>query len=440
MYEEIINYLLRDWLRRIPPEDLVDRQTSFEILDLFEKPRKIISIVGPRRAGKTYFVYQIHREITQRGYPSIYFSFEDERLENDKIVLSDFLTVVRREVDSKKAYLLLDEIQRIDCWGIWLRRVYDSRDYNVLITGSTSKITGSSLPKAIGGRTITVLVLPLRFQEFLQFKGIKVHFDDVKFSEDERSRLIRLVEEYLRFGGLPEVVLAPTYKKLLILQDYYRTIVSRDIAGGTVRNMELLDKFLKLTVRAKIMSISRLYNALRGAGYKVGKATLSEYLDRAKEAFFVYTVPIYNPGLKARIQMPRKIYVTDTGYITALVPNADLGRLLENAVYLELLRRYWHDPQIEISYWSNGTSEVDFVIHRGTEVLELIQVAYDISDIGTREREIRALKKAMKKLGTKKAVIVTGFQYGEISAESTKIEIIPYWEWERRKHPKLCVW
>lgn len=440
MYEEIIKFLLEDWLKRIPPKDLLERNKSFNVLDLMEKPRKIVSIVGPRRVGKTYFVYQAHNEIRRMGNLSIYFNFEDERLESNRTVLSDFLTVIKQVIKDKKVYLLLDEIQRIEGWSLWLRRVYDSGEYSILITGSTSKIAGETLPKELGGRIISILVLPLRFQEFLKFKREKVYLDLARVSESERAKLIRLLEEYLRFGGLPEVVLAPNYKKLLILQEYYRSVVSRDIASGKIRNIALLDSFLKLILRAKIMSISRIYNALKGAGYRVGKATLSEYLDQSKEAFFIYTVSVHYPSLKAKVQMPKKIYVTDTGYITALVPNADLGRLLENAVYLELLRRHWHDPQIEISYWTDKTSEVDFVIHRGEEAIEAIQVAYDISKPETKEREVRALTKAIKKLGVKKATIVTGFQYGEIRLGETKIEILPYWEWEKREHPKYCIW
>lgn len=126
--------------------------------------------------------------------------------------------------------------------------------------------------------------------------------------------------------------------------------MSRDISEGKIRNFEILDKFLKFMARVKLVSISKIYSALKGAGYRVDKGTFAEYMDRAKEAFFIYTVPLYYESLNARIQMPKKVYLSDNGYITAIVPKVDLGGLLENVVYLELLRRYWHDLQIEITY------------------------------------------------------------------------------------------
>jgi len=440
MYEELIAYLVNKWRSRIPPKDLVVRNKSFSIHEFFQRPRKIVSIVGPRRTGKTYFVYQVYSEIKELGYDAVYLNFEDERIENDKVVLSDFLTVVKSQFGSKKIYLLLDEIQRIDEWSRWLRRVYDTENYNILVTGSTSKLIGLNLPREIGGRTITIMTYPLRFSEFIRFKGEKVDLSSARYSEDERAKLINLLEEYLHFGGLPEVVLSAKYKKLMILQEYYRTIMTRDIARGEIRNTELLDKFLKLIIRAKQMSISKIYNTIKSAGYKAGKGTLIEYLDRAKEAFFIETIPIHYESLKAKIRMPKKVYVCDNGYIEAVTPKVDMGRLLENAVYIELKRRYWHDPKIEIAYWYDGQNEVDFVVKKGNQILELIQVCYDISNLETKEREVRSLRKAMRQLGTREAIIVTGYQYGEVSKDTTKIKILPYWEWEQKIQPPYCIW
>ena len=138
--------------------------------------------------------------------------------------------------------------------------------------------------------------------------------------------------------------------------------------------------------------------------------------------------------------MPRKVYLTDTGYITALVPYADMGKLLENAVYLELYRRYWHDPRIEIAYWTDGKREVDFIVKYGNKVLEAIQVCYDISAIDTREREVDALIRAMKTFKITKGTIVTGYHKEVIKRDKLTIHILPYWEWERLSAPEYCVW
>ncbi len=440
MYEELIRSLLKMWMERTPPEDLIERGKNFNIRDLLEKPRKIVSIVGPRRAGKTYFVYQLFKEIQSFGGTPVYFNFEDERIENNKATLSDFLVAVKSEFGGKNVYLLLDEVQRIQEWGRWLRRVYDEREYNIVVTGSTSKLVGATLPHELGGRIVSIIVFPLRFSEFIKFKNVNIDFDLAKYSEDERARLISLLEEYLKYGGLPEVVLAPEHKKLLILQEYYRTVLSRDIARGEVRNIGLLDKFLKLIARSKQMSISRMYNALKGAGYRVGKGTLTEYLDRAKEAFFVYTVPAHYSSLKAKIQMPKKVYLTDTGYITALVPYVGMGKLLENTVYLELYRRYWHNTKIEITYWTDGIREVDFIVTSGDKVLEAIQVCYDISSPETRDREVNALIRAMRTLKTKNGVIITGYQRETIRKNGLNIHVLPYWDWEKQVTPEYCVW
>ncbi len=160
------------------------------------------------------------------------------------------------------------------------------------------------------------------------------------FDEGIRGKLKALFDEYLFYGGLPEVVLSPEYKKLQILQDYFRTVMVKDIARSEIRNYRLLSNFLRLLINSKFFSISKIYNILKSLGYKVGKNTLSDYLSRAEEAFLVDTVQFYSPKTKVKLQLPRKVYVLDNGYVSALTTNTDKGRLLENLVYLELKRRY----------------------------------------------------------------------------------------------------
>jgi len=284
--------------------------------ELFVRPRKIIAIIGMRRVGKTYAVYQLIKQLLARVSPSriFYLNFEDERIPRDKAVLSDFTSIMRVRVRKlEDAFIFLDEIPE---WSRWLFRLYEREKPVIVLTGSTSKLASWNLPRELRGRGLTYRLFPLRFREFLRFKGRE---DAGDMAEWFRAGILTLLEEYLRFGGLPEVVLSPMQRKLRILQDYYWAIITRDIAERKkIENISVLNTVLKYVANTVYFSASRLHNILKSAGYRIGKNTILDYTSYAEEAFFISQIPQYHERASQRIMSPRKIYVGDTGFLTAL--------------------------------------------------------------------------------------------------------------------------
>jgi len=437
MYDDLIRTLIDEWQSKIPPRDLIRREMGLDPKSLFDYPKKIVSVVGLRRVGKTYVVYQLASNLISSGHNVVYLNFEDERIPEDQNVLNSFLSVVKsRFPDISSLYVFLDEIHRIPNWSRWLRRVFDMEKPNIIITGSTSKLTSWEIPKELRGRSITLRVFPLRFSEYLKFKNIKVDYTAVRYSDSERAKLFSLFEEYLLYGGLPEVVLSPKAKKIMILQDYFNAIVLRDIIEQKrdVRDAPKIITLLKILVNSVYFSASRVERAMRSIGYRISKDIILEYKEYAEDAFFIETIPQLANSMKKQLLAPQKLYVADNGFITALSRHrVHHGRLLENLVYIELQRRYYGDPAIEIMYWQGKIGEVDFVVRSGFKVQELIQVCWDPTEHETLERELRSLRRLMKITATKKATIITGNYEDKIQIGQKTVELIPYWKWENQK-------
>ena len=434
MYESILGALLAEWRTRIPPEDLIRRDLRVSIDEIFAAPKKVIAIVGLRRVGKTYIALQMAHRLISRGIEVIYANFEDERLPSDKRVLEDFLSLLKgMHGDLSKAYIILDELQRFPDWGRWLRRFFDMERPNIIITGSSSKLTSLKLPYELRGRSLTVRVFPLRFWEFVRFKDEKINVDIVEYSDTERSKLIRLFEEYLIYGGLPEVVLAPRTKKILILQDYFNAIVLKDIIEkrGDVRDVSKVVTLVKMLVNSTYFSASRLENTMRSIGYKMSRDSILEYKEDAQDAFLIDIIPQLTNSLRKQLLAPSKLYVADNGLITALSRlKIRYGRLLENLVFIELQRRYFGDPSVEIAYWVGRKSEVDFIVRSGFEVLDAIQVCWDPMDFEVLDRELRGLKNFMRINGIKKATIITAYHEERRKIGNKVVKFMPYWKWE----------
>jgi len=434
MYEDILDALLAEWRARVPPEDLVRRDLGVSIDELFGAPKKVVAIVGLRRVGKTYIALQIAHRLMSLGREAIYANFEDERLPSDRRVLEDFLSLLKGTYgDLSDTYIILDEVQRFPDWGRWLRRFFDMERPNIVITGSSSKLTSLKLPYELRGRSLTIRVFPLRFWEFVRFKREKIDIGIVEYSDTERSKLIRLFDEYLVYGGLPEVVLAPRTKKILMLQDYFNAIVLRDIIEkrGDVRDVSKVITLIKMLVNSTYFSASRLENAMRSIGYKVSKDSILEYKEYAQDSFLIDVIPRLTNSLRKQLLAPSKLYVADNGLITALSQlKIRYGRLLENLVFIELQRRYFGDPSVEIAYWAGRGGEVDFVVRSGFEIIDIIQVCWDPVDFEVLDRELRGLKKLMRMSGARKATVITAHYEEERKIGNKVIKFTPYWKWE----------
>ncbi|AFL95203.1 putative ATPase 3 [Thermococcus cleftensis] len=423
--DENLARVIVEWQENWTPE-LVERDFDFSLVP--ERPKKIITFAGCRRTGKTYLMFQLINELSEKvpREDIFYVNFEDERLEKRTETLTELIPTIEELFGKReRLYLFLDEIQNVPGWDSWARRVNDSmKNVRLFLSGSSSKLSSREIPTSLRGRALTFEVFPLSFREFLRFKRFEVPHN-VGLS-GKKAQLLNLLREYILYGGFPEVVLTDDRRiKGLIVRDYFNTIIALDVIERyRVRNPEELRAFIRLLLNSEYFSLSKMERTMRSLGYAVSKATLSNYLNHLRECYFAFPVEVYSPKVRLRIQHPKKIYFVDTSFTTFLSVrfSENFGRLMENAVFIELLRRGG-----EVNYALGKGWEVDFVL---PEEETLIQVSYDVSNPGTLDREVKALKKAMREFGWKNAKLITWEREGKIDG----IEVIPLWRFLLEGH------
>lgn len=414
--------VIKDILREnegITIKDLKKRDFDIDML-FSKKTDKVITFTGFRRVGKTYLLFLIMERLKKQD--CIYFNFEDERLPESTEVLTQLLYAVEELYPTKPGYLFLDEIHVIPGWGKFLRRIMD-RGYKIFVTGSSSKLGLKEIPTEMRGRTLNYTIFPLSFPEYLFFKGVTVngYIDSQKEAE-----INRLFDTYLVYGGFPELFAADTLECKEVIQEYFRTLVQRDlIERFNIKEEALLSAAIKLVLNSLMISISKLTNTLKSMGLLCSKNTISNYLGYMEKSFFLYQALFYSTNVKDQMQYPRKVYFIDSGFLKYLSLNPDKSRSLENLAAIELKRRGY-----ELYYWRNTKGEeVDFLVLENETVTRLIQVCYDISMADTREREIKALEKGLKHFGLKKGLILTHSHEESIKEQDYEIDIIPFPKW-----------
>ncbi|CAD5243958.1 ATP-binding protein [Thermococcus camini] len=421
MREDLAKVLV-EWQETWTPE-LVER--DFDVSLIPDKPKKVVTFAGCRRSGKTYLMFQLINELSKKAPREeiFYINFEDERLEKRTETLTELIPTIEELYGKKdRLYLFLDEIQNIPGWDSWVRRVHDSRrDVRLFLSGSSSKLSSREIPTSLRGRALTFEVFPLSFREFLRFKGFEIP-ERLDFSP-KKPVLLNLLREYLLYGGFPEVVLTSDVRvKGLIVRDYFNTVIALDVVERySIRNPEELRTFIRLLLNSEYVSLSKTAKTMRSMGYSISKSTLASYLRYLEECYFAFPLEVYSPKVRLRMQHPRKIYFVDTSFLTFLSVkfSENMGRLMENAVFIELLRR-----RKEVNYALGKNWEVDFVL---PEEETLIQVSYDISGEETFKREVNALRKASREFGFKNALLITWDVAGRVNGKDTTIEMIPLW-------------
>ena len=430
--KETIKTILYSWIEKKLPATLPRDISLKRYLDT--KPRKIIVITGFRRVGKTYLILQLLDKLLEESgkEQEVYINFDDERIPEQTDFLTQLIPTVKQTFSKKIKHLFLDEIQDMPEWSRWLRRIYDNEDFGIFVTGSSSKVSSREISTELRGRCLEIRIFPLSFGEFLGFKNIKVDSDALKYSESEKLKVSRKLDEYLNYGGMPEVVLSSEDKKSEIIQQYYGTVVRRDIVERfNVKNEEGLKAMLRLLLNSKQYSISRMYDTLKSLNYEIGKTTLLHYLQYTENSYFIHSLPIFSYKIKDRLQYPRKVYFIDNGFVTNLSTkhSKDLGRLYENAVAIELLRRS-SQKNTELFYWSDRRGkEVDFVVKDGLRITHLIQVCYDVDDYNTKKREVDSIIKASDALSCNNLLIITNGYDGIETVKNKKIHFVSLSKW-----------
>src|SRR3989344_1160348 len=268
----IIRTLLYEWQDRKLPY-ILERDTHVDT-SAQQGTHNATVITGFRRVGKTYMLYEAIEKLFKTGRHRdevVYINFEDERIIAPSTdLLTDLLPEIQAVYGKKPKYLFLDELQFIPNWSKWVRRILDSENIQIYITGSSSKMSSRELPTELRGRAWEIKVYPLNFREFMRFKKESVDFKKLALVKDETARFHFLFDEYLTFGALPGVVLTPREKKQELLQAYFQTVVQRDIAERyRIDNNAALRTLLKLLLNSSYITISKLHNSLKSIGIAV---------------------------------------------------------------------------------------------------------------------------------------------------------------------------
>lgn len=397
-------------------------------IDLPIDTKKIVSLIGVRRCGKTYILFhlikQLRKQISSKNI--IYINFEDDRLfplslKDLDLILESYYELYP-EKRKEKVYLFLDEVQNIENWELYVRRIHDTEKVHIYITGSSSKLLSSEIATSLRGRTITYEIFPFSFKEYLQYKDIRINFHSSK----SLSFIKHAFNDYLVDGGFAETFNETEDVQRRILKDYLDLIVYKDILERyNIKNHSLLKHLIKhlFVNMGTLVSFNKLYNNYKSLGYKVGKDTLFDYISYLQEAFTLFTVPIHRHSVAEEIRHPKKLYAIDNGFkkLFSIAISDDFSKLYENLAFLHLRRKG------QEVYYFKKKQEVDLYIKTDKEYL--VNVSYDISSPDTLKREINALVEAMEYFKLEKSYLITSEVEEIIDVESKKIEIIPMWKW-----------
>lgn len=385
------------------------RHTKYDADELLESPL-IKLITGPRRVGKSVFALLI-----LQGKNFAYLNFDDNRLLKkwDEDLAMSALDDVYPDYD----FMLLDEIQNLPDWDLWVSKLY-RRGKNLIITGSNANMLSSEMATVLTGRYLQIEMLPFSLEETMSWKNISPD------REEQAAQAIMLADDYMRNGGYPETIPSRSITKSY-LSTLFDSILLKDVAQRhKVRNTNDLYNLATYLLSNFCNPISA--NELASELGMSSVATTKKFCDYLNEPYLFFYLPRFNNKLKLMNKAPKKVYVVDNGFVqsTAFNLSENLGRLLENQVFVELLRRGYIPGQTLFYYRTRNDKEIDFVTRKGARVEQLIQVCYDMNSEKTRKRELDALVEAAEELHCDNLLIITNSKKEHIEWKDTSIAII----------------
>lgn len=390
-----------------------------------EFPRRVF--VGVRRAGKSFMLYQKMQQMLSEGQGwtnMLYLNFEDDRLAG--FTADDFERILEchAEMYDQRPMLFLDEVQNIDGWERFARRMADAK-YKVWITGSNAKMLSFEIMSTLGGRYLTTEVYPYSFREFLNVKGIPSD-ENTLLATEPRAKMLRHWNEYLLWGGLPESVeltVKRDYLTSTLQKIYLGDIVSRNMVSNPNTLRLLLKKIAESVMRP--VSYNRLSHILSSVSGKITMPTVNKYIEHCEAAWLLLRLRNVTASF-AEKETACKYYFVDNGVLNLFLLNGETA-LLENLVALSLFRKYGHDQDNERVFFYNDKVEVDFYV---PEDKLAIQASYSINQSeATYDREVGALKRLPKVLPCNRRLILTYDESDTISDEFGVIEVMPLWKW-----------
>lgn len=375
--------------------------------------KQIKLITGPRRAGKS-----TQALLMLKGKNFAYLNFDDNMLLsqwNEDIVMA-----MLAEVYPNYEYIMLDEVQNLDNWDLWVSKLYRN-GFNLVITGSNANLLSSEMATVLTGRYIQIEILPFSLEEVMAWNGVIV--SDSSMHDEVKIQVLK--DDYLRNGGYPETVETRTITTNYLFT-LFDSIVLKDVAKRyNVRNINDLNNLALYLVSnfANPLSFNEVADSLGFASV----STTKKYMGYLNEPYLFFYLPRYNNKLKLMKKAPQKVYVVDNGFVAAKTFNLgqNLGRLLENQVFIELMRRGYNPEQTLFYYRSRNDKEVDFVTRKGVVIDSLIQVCYDMSNPKTEKREVDSIVECAGELKCNNLIIITENEERTIERNGYLIKVLP---------------
>ena len=389
---------------------------SVHDMDLLLSSHLIKLITGPRRVGKSTYALLMLRD---RNFA--YLNFDNYQLLESWD--ADLAMRMLDDVYPGYEYILLDEVQNIDGWDLWVSELY-RMGKNLVITGSNARMLSSEMATVLTGKYLQVEMLPFSLEEFFDWNKLDLHVLDT----ERKTESLVLTDDYLRNGGYPESV---AFRHLTgsYLDTLFDSIIWKDVAKRhNVRNVTDLNNLAMYLVSNFCNPVSANEMAAELDFSSVN--TAKKYMDYLHEPYLFYYLSRYNNKLKLMKKAPRKVYVVDNGFVTskAFSLSGNLGRLLENQVFIELIRRGYNVEKTIFYYRSRNDKEVDFVLREETRILRLVQVCYDMGNPKTEKREVDSIIECAEELKCDNLVIVTYNDKRTIEKDGYKIDVVPITE------------
>lgn len=384
------------------------RDTKYNLKELLANPL-IKLITGPRRVGKSVFAL-----LLLQGKNFAYLNFDDNLLLGNWN--EDLVMQMLDDVYPDYEYLLLDEIQNLPDWDMWVNKLY-RRGKNLVITGSNAKMLSSEMATVLTGRYLQIEMLPFSLSETMRWKNISPNL------VEQSSQVIVVADDYMRNGGYPETIQSRNITKSY-LSTLFDSILLKDVAKRhKVRNTTDLYNLATYLLSNFCNPISA--NDLAADLGLSSVTTTKKFCDYLEEPYLFFYLPRFNNKLKLMKKAPSKVYIVDNGFVqsTAFNLSDNLGRLLENQIFVEMLRRGYVPGKTLFYYRTRNDKEIDFVTRNGSKVEQLIQVCYDISLEKTRKREFDALVEASEELHCDKLIVITNGDEEIIEWKTKIIEV-----------------
>ncbi|MEW6006230.1 MAG: ATP-binding protein [Stygiobacter sp.] len=420
--KEIIKTIIKDFHKSSIP-DFKERSLEVPL-----NSGKIISLIGSRRTGKTYYLYQLISKLleTVKKENILYINFEDERLslksEDLRLIIEAYYELYPENKGT--LYIFFDEVQNISNWEKFVRRLYDTVTKNIIITGSSSKLLGKEIASSLRGRAIWYELFPLTFYEYLHFKNIDA---TDTYSSKNKARIVNAYYDFLLNGGFPEVIFYDAQLRLKTLQSYLDVMIYRDIIEKhDVKNSASLKYFIKKSLSnvSNTISVNKLFNELKSLGVKISKDTIYDYINYVQDCYLLYLVNIYSESINVQQTNEKKLYCVDNGLVNSVSFkfSENLGRMLENAVFMQL------KSKSEQVFYYKGRGECDFVIQENDKVFVVYQVVFELNETN-KEREIKGLIEALNYFNLDEGYILTMDQTEDIEMEGKVLKVRPVWRW-----------